>query len=130
LGLSFANDVSSPDPDVVQRGAALLLEALDVASALGAHYLGGVLYRAMGNYHATAVAGTVSQVASVLRRLADQARERGVTIGIEPVNRCGSNLINATRQALTLIELTGAPNIVIHLNAYHVNIEEGILSDP
>ena len=114
----------------MQRGEASLLEALDVASALGAHYLGGVLYSAMGKYHAPAVAGTVSQVASVLRRLADQARERNVTIGIEPVNRYESNLINSARQELTLIELTGAPNIVIHLDAYHMNIEEGDLERP
>jgi D-psicose/D-tagatose/L-ribulose 3-epimerase len=130
LGLGFGSDISSPDPDVVQRGEALLLEALDVASALGAHYVGGVLYSAMGKYRAPAAAGTTSQVADVLRRLADQARERGVTIGLEPVNRYESNLVNSARQALALIELTGAPNMVVHLDVYHMNIEEGDLERP
>lgn len=130
LGLSFDTDISSSDPDIVQRGEALLLEALDVASTLGAHYLGGVLYSAMGKYQAPAVAGTRSQVADVLRRLANKARERGITIGLEPVNRYESNLVNSARQALALIELTEASNIVVHLDVYHMNIEEGDLERP
>jgi len=128
--LGFDKDVSSPDPDVVQRGEALLLEALDVASALGAHYLGGVLYSALGKYMAPAAPGAESQVAAVLRRLADQAQERGITIGLEVVNRYETNLVNTAKQALALIELTGAPNMVVHLDVYHMNIEEGDLERP
>jgi D-psicose/D-tagatose/L-ribulose 3-epimerase len=130
LGLSFDTDISSPDPDVVQRGEALLREALDVASALGAQYLGGVIYSALGKYRAPAAVGAKSQVAAVLRRVADKARERDITIGLEVVNRYETNLVNCARQALALIELTGAANMVVHLDVYHMNIEEGDLERP
>ena len=130
LGLRFASDISSEDPDIVQHGEELLFQALDVASSLGSEYLGGVVYSAMGKYQAQASPQALSQVAGVLRRLADKAHERGVTIGLEPVNRYESNLVNTAKQAVALAELTGADNVVVHLDAYHMNIEEGDFEQP
>lgn len=51
-------------------------------------------------------------------------------LALEPVNRYESNLVNSARQALALIELSGATNLVVHLDAYHMNIEEGDLERP
>ncbi len=130
LGLGFGNDISSPDHDIVRRGESFLMEALDAAAALGSSYLGGVLYSAMGKYLGPAWAGADGQVADVLRRLAAPAAERGITIGLEPVNRYESNLVNTARQALALIRLTEAGNMVVHLDVYHMNIEEGDLEQP
>ena len=48
-----------------------------------------------------------------------------MTIGIEPVNRYESNFINCGDDALSLIEAVGAENMVVHLDSYHMNIEEG-----
>jgi D-psicose/D-tagatose/L-ribulose 3-epimerase len=53
-----------------------------------------------------------------------------VTIGVEAVNRYESNLVNTAEQALELVEEVGAPNLVVHLDAYHMNIEEANLADP
>jgi D-psicose/D-tagatose/L-ribulose 3-epimerase len=46
----------------------------------------------------------------------------------EPVNRYESNLINTGGQAVEIITATGADNIVVHLDTYHMNIEEGDLA--
>ncbi len=87
--------------------------------------MGGVLYSALRKYETAASAqGRASSVA-VLRRLAGRAREMGITLGLEPVNRYESNLINTGDQALDLIAATGADNITLHLDSYHMNIEEG-----
>jgi D-psicose/D-tagatose/L-ribulose 3-epimerase len=130
LGLSFETDISSPDPEVVRRGEALLLRAVEVAAEMGADYLGGVLYSAMGKYPAPARRGAAGQVAGVLATVAGEAQDRGITIGLEPVNRYESNLVNCARQALEVISLTGAPNMVVHLDSYHMNIEEGDMARP
>jgi D-psicose/D-tagatose/L-ribulose 3-epimerase len=53
-----------------------------------------------------------------------------VTIGVEAVNRYESNLVNTAEQALELVEEVGAPNLVVHLDGYHMNIEEANLADP
>jgi D-psicose/D-tagatose/L-ribulose 3-epimerase len=66
----------------------------------------------------------------VLRRLADQAGTSNVTLGIEIVNRYESNLVNTTDQALSLIADIGAPNVKVHLDTYHMNIEEPGFREP
>jgi D-psicose/D-tagatose/L-ribulose 3-epimerase len=43
LGLDFDTDVSSADPAVSARGEELLERAIDVTSAIGANFLGGVV---------------------------------------------------------------------------------------
>ncbi len=125
LALPAAADISSADPECVGRGERLLNEALAVSRDLGSAFMGGVLYSALRKYEtAASAAGRASSVA-VLSRLAGRAREMGITLGLEPVNRYESNLINTGEQALELIEATGADNIRLHLDSYHMNIEEG-----
>ena len=123
-GLAFSADVSSEDPACVARGVALLEEAVTLTQALGGSYFGGVPYSALGKYNHPLTEGGRRNVVASLRHLAAFAKARGVTIGIEVVNRYESNVINTARQALKLIDDVGADNVVVHLDTYHMNIEE------
>lgn len=130
LGLSLDTDISSPDLEVVACGEHLLLDALAVARDLGAQYLGGVISSALGRYsHPSSAEGRANCV-MVLRRLAEQAATFGVTLGLEVVNRYESNLLNTAKQALELIADVGADNLVVHLDTYHMNIEESDFATP
>jgi D-psicose/D-tagatose/L-ribulose 3-epimerase len=125
LGLGFENDTSSDDPAKVRLGEALLDDALAVARDLGSTMLSGVLYSALGKYSkAPSEAGRWNCI-QALGRLAEKAQASAITIGIEPVNRYESNLVNTGDDALKLIESIGANNMVVHLDSYHMNIEEG-----
>jgi D-psicose/D-tagatose/L-ribulose 3-epimerase len=62
--------------------------------------------------------------AQALKHLAKLAQDFGVVLGIEPINRYESFLINTCEQAFKLKEMIDEPNIAIHLDAYHMNIEE------
>ncbi|MDP6994494.1 MAG: TIM barrel protein, partial [Woeseiaceae bacterium] len=64
----------------------------------------------------------------VLARLAEKAKASGITLGLEAVNRYESNLINTGAQAMEFIKESGADNIKVHLDSYHMNIEEGDLA--
>jgi D-psicose/D-tagatose/L-ribulose 3-epimerase len=130
LGLDFDTDVSSADPLVSARGEELLEQAIDVSSAVGASFLGGVVHSAMGKYLIPSSERGRRNCVEALRRLAERAERGGVTIGLEAVNRYESNLVNTAEQALDLVEDVGAPNLVVHLDAYHMNIEEANLADP
>ncbi|TIV49488.1 MAG: sugar phosphate isomerase/epimerase, partial [Mesorhizobium sp.] len=48
----------------------------------------------------------------------------GVTLNLEIVNRFESNLLNTATQGLAFIEDTGSDNIFLHLDTFHMNIEE------
>jgi sugar phosphate isomerase/epimerase len=58
-----------------------------------------------------------------LKRVADVAREVGVTIAIEPINRFETYFINRGEQALALADAVG-DDVCVCLDAFHMNIEE------
>ncbi len=130
LGLSFETDISSTDPEVVARGERLLHDALAVTGDLGAQYLGGVISSALGKYtNPPSKQGRANSV-RVIQGLAEQAAASGITLGLEVVNRYESNLINTAKQALAFIADVGADNLKVHLDTYHMNIEEADFTTP
>ena len=66
----------------------------------------------------------------MIRGLAQQAAVSGITLGLEVVNRYESNLINTAKQALEFIADAGADNLKVHLDTYHMNIEEADFTNP
>jgi D-psicose/D-tagatose/L-ribulose 3-epimerase len=130
LGLSVDADVSSEDVSIRARGEALLLDAVATTAAVGAAFLGGVVYSAMAKYLSPPTERGRSEAVETLRRVAASAAEVGVVIGVEPVNRYESNLLNTAEQALRFIDDVGAPNLVVHLDSYHMNIEEHDMASP
>ena len=53
----------------------------------------------------------------------------GVTLGLEICNRYETNVVNTARDCLRLADDIGADNVVIHLDTYHMNIEENDFVD-
>ncbi|MFZ5870960.1 MAG: sugar phosphate isomerase/epimerase family protein [Actinomycetota bacterium] len=130
LGLDLGADISSGDPAVVMRGARRLANALTVTHALGADYLGGVVYSALAKYpQPSTSAGRANSVAAI-RELASEASAHGIAVGLEVVNRYESNLLNTAEQAMAFIDDVGADNVVVHLDTYHMNIEETDFAAP
>ena len=122
--------ISSADPQVVERGAALLQESLQLTHDIGATILTGALYSAFGKAaHPLTPAGRANVVA-VLKDLAVEAAPLGVALGLEICNRYETNVVNTARDCLRLADDIGADNVVIHLDTYHMNIEEKDLATP
>lgn len=129
-GLAPDADVSSEDPAVVSRGAELLQESLAVTADIGGTVLTGALYSAFGKAAAPLTAKGRANVVAVLKDLAVDAAARGVTLGLEVCNRYETNVVNTARDAVRLADDIGADNVVVHLDTYHMNIEEDSMSDP
>ncbi len=130
LALGQADDVTSPDPAVVERGRLRLFEAVAFAAEIGATYVGGVTHSAMRRYlHPATTQGRRSAV-TTLRAVARDAARRGITVGVEYVNRYESNLLNTAEQALALVHEIGEDNVVVHLDTFHAAMEEVDLSVP
>jgi D-psicose/D-tagatose/L-ribulose 3-epimerase len=129
-GLAFDADVSSEDTAVVDRGEKLLHDSLAVTADLGGTHLTGALYSALGKYGHPLTAGGRANVVAVLGRLAKEARVKGMTLGLEICNRYETNVINTAHDALRLADDIGEDNVLIHLDTYHMNIEEDDLVRP
>ncbi len=121
LGLP-KEDWASVNPE---GATAHLIRAMDKAAEMGAEALTGVTYGGIGER--TGVPPTAAEYDNIARALeaaAKHARKLGIAFGIEPVNRYENHLINTGWQARWMIEKVGADNIFIHLDTYHMNIEE------
>jgi D-psicose/D-tagatose/L-ribulose 3-epimerase len=94
------------------------------AHDVGAHYVGGVTFSAMTKYARPATEATRANSLAVLTRVAAAAREVDVRIGVEYVNRYESNLLNTAAQTAAFIDDLRAPNVLLHIDTYHANIEE------
>lgn len=129
--LSEDTDVSSPEAASRQRGIEYLMRCVAVAAEMGALSLSGVLYGALGKRISTFPGREyLERAAEALQKVARKAQEFGLIVGIEPVNRYESFLINTCDQALELLAMIGEPNVRIHLDSYHMNIEENDFYTP
>jgi D-psicose/D-tagatose/L-ribulose 3-epimerase len=117
-----------PDKMAAQHPAAardFLFAALETAHALGCTFLGGVTYSALGYKSGSPpteaeYAGIIEAITPVARR----AHEYGMLLGLEPCNRYETHLLNTAEQGIALLKRIGVPSTTIHLDTYHMNIEE------
>lgn len=99
--------------------------ALDKTRDCGSEGLSGVTFGGIGERSGfPPTENELDNVARVLEASAKYAKSLGLLFGIEPVNRYENHLINTGWQAVSMIERVGADNIFVHLDTYHMNIEE------
>ena len=108
-----------------------LRQAVDVTAALGSPVLTGCLYTNIGTLTgAPPTRRELDLVVEVIARVAGYASERGIALGLEPVNRYETHLLNLATDGVALLDAIGAPDVFLHLDTYHMNIEEKGFYDP
>jgi D-psicose/D-tagatose/L-ribulose 3-epimerase len=128
LGLSPATDVTSTDPSIVKKGDELLRKAVDKLHALGSAELCGVIYSNLGKYPGPASPENRANSIAAMQRLSDYAADKGINISLEVVNRYETNIMNTAKEGLKFLEAVNRPNAYLHLDTYHMNIEEDGMS--
>lgn len=118
-------DITSEDEGTRRAGVEYLLDCVRATGDIGAESFTGVIYSEHVK-QATEPPGERDwrYSADSLREVARFAAGLGVTIGLEPVNRYETYLVNTCEQALRLKEMIGEDNVRVHLDTYHMNIEE------
>jgi D-psicose/D-tagatose/L-ribulose 3-epimerase len=122
--LQADNDISSTDSEVRERGVKRHLAALALARDMGANRMGGVLYSAFGKASRAPTEDNLKAAAEGLHRVAEEAQKNGMVLTLEVVNRYESNLVNTAADAVRLLKMIGVDNVKIHLDTFHMNIEE------
>jgi D-psicose/D-tagatose/L-ribulose 3-epimerase len=74
-------------------------------------------------------AGRASSAAAI-GRLSVLAADLGIHLSLEVVNRYETNLMNTGREALNFLQEISSSNVSIHLDTYHMNIEESDMFSP
>ncbi|MEM7047932.1 MAG: sugar phosphate isomerase/epimerase family protein [Pseudomonadota bacterium] len=121
LGLPSIIDVIAHPDD----GLAFLREAFTTTKALGAVALTGVTYGSIGKITGQPPNQAEQDgTARFIEKAAALAAEYDLRLGIEPCNRYETHLMNTAQQAVDYIERVEADNLFIHLDTYHMHIEE------
>jgi len=100
---------------------------LDQAVVLDCPRLIGPVYSAVGRADAVPAAEYKKQWKTVvknLKKLCAYAHARGKTICMEPLNRFETDFINTVDQALKMIKDVRSPALKLHLDTFHMNVEE------
>jgi D-psicose/D-tagatose/L-ribulose 3-epimerase len=63
-------------------------------------------------------------VVKKLKELAAYAASKGIELCIEPLNRFETDFLNTCDKGLKLLRAVGAKNVKLHLDTFHMNIEE------
>lgn len=117
--------IASDDAGVRMRGMAHMKHAIDCTAALGATVISGALYAAFGWRPSNGrTQQQWTQSARSLKELARYAADRNVTLTLESLNRYEHYFINIVDDTLKMIADVGEPNVKIHMDTYHMNIEE------
>lgn len=130
LGLGESNDINSEDTDKVKKGEETLLGALKFVEGVGGKFLGGVIHSALRKYPEETTPKARANSISVIKQIAKEAQKAGITVALEPVNRYETNLLNTAQQTVDFINDVGEPNVMVHLDVYHCNIEEDGYRNP
>ncbi|MEO9337673.1 sugar phosphate isomerase/epimerase family protein [Mesorhizobium sp. SB112] len=124
MGLPTDGDISSPDAAVVKNGVSILEGAIALTRDLGGTKLAGILSSSHGKQEKALTRQAWDTSVNTLSKVADHAKEAGVTLNLEIVNRFESNMLNTAAQGMAYIKDTGSSNVFLHLDTFHMNIEE------
>ena len=124
MGLPPSGDVSSEDGDAVKRGEAILADAVQAVRDIGGSKLGGILYSAHTKYARVPTDRGRKNSIAAIAKAGDIAQKAGVDLVLEVVNRFETNLLNTTAQGVDFIRQTGSESVRLHLDTFHMNIEE------
>jgi D-psicose/D-tagatose/L-ribulose 3-epimerase len=118
-------------PFYPKQATTIIKSAIDKVAEMDGDFLGGVLHSAIGTF--TRNPCTLDEkliIKQVFSEVADYAQKHNITIAPEPINRYESYVFTAADEVLEMIESIGKPNIGLHLDTFHMNIEERNFYEP
>ena len=122
-GLTFT------DPDEKIREAAVnrIIKQIDLASEFSAPVIIGLV---RGNLPAGSKKNEAIRWATdACKRCCDFAKEKGIDIFIEMINRYEANWLNTILEGKNFLKKVKRDNVFLHIDTFHMNIEEPSLVD-
>ena len=135
--VNLDRNLTSDDTGKRQAGRDYQLTCIEVAHALGARTVGGPLYgnplvfagRAPHPVEEALRQRRVDWCVEGLQGAAPHAAAAGVVLGVEPLNRFETDILNTTRQGVALMRLVDQPSIGLVLDTFHMNMEDDDIAD-
>lgn len=120
-------DISSTDSVFREIGKQYIIDCIRIAGEMESTVFGGPVYSAVGKTRIVSDEQKKQERAwcvDILKEVSQIAGDSGVTLGLEPLNRFETDMVNTVDQALSILDEVGNPNLKIVLDTFHSNIEE------
>lgn len=120
-------DISSTEPRFRAQGLQYINDCVAIAAKVGSPVFSGPVYSAVGKTRIVSPEQKKQERAWCIEGLhaaSKVAADHGVVIGLEPLNRFETDMINTVDQALELVKEVDHPHLQISLDTFHANIEE------
>ena len=130
-GPTKQQNICSTDPAIVERAMSFFQSLLPKLQLMDIHILCGGLY----SYWPLDVSlpmdkqGDLDRAIKNMKILAKTAEDCGVVMGMEVLNRYEGYMINTCDECRAFIEAVDSPSVKIHLDTFHMNIEEDNMAD-
>lgn len=130
-GMSLQRNLCAADTHVVQAAQQFFAALLPKLCTLGVHVLAGPMYSYAPMNFAEAAGKAKARAAAIrnLQPVTVLARQMGVTLMMEVVNRYEGYLLNTCQEAVSFINEVGSDHVKILLDTFHANIEEDSIAD-
>lgn len=122
-----SRDLTNEDPAFHQTCFDYLDSCFEIASELGASFVAGPMYSAVGKARLVSAEQKKiewNRAVTNLRKVCHRAGEFGLEIAIETLNRFETDLINTSEELMQLITDINEPQAKAILDGFHMNIEE------
>ncbi len=120
-------NLCSSDPKIVENAKTYIRWLIDAAGELGSPVVCGPMYSAVGKDHIEDEAARKAEwdrAVSGVREMAQYAKSKDVKLALETLNRFETDMLNVVSQGLEFIEQTGMDNVGLHLDTFHMHLEE------
>ncbi|RDC63425.1 sugar phosphate isomerase/epimerase family protein [Adhaeribacter pallidiroseus] len=120
-------DISSDNAAFRKNGKQYIQDCIKIAAALDSPVFTGPVYSAVGKTRYVGPEQKKQERAWCVQNLKDvgqMAADYNVVVGVEPLNRFETDMINTADQALALVQEVGHSHVKISLDTFHSNIEE------
>jgi len=120
-------DISSTEPEYRKLGREYIIDCIKIAADTGSPIFGGPVYSAVGKTRIVSEEQKKQERAwcvETLYEIGQIAVDHGIVVGLEPLNRFETDMINTVDQALSIVGEVGSPGLKIVLDTFHSNIEE------
>ncbi|MEZ4750906.1 MAG: sugar phosphate isomerase/epimerase family protein [Bdellovibrionota bacterium] len=120
----------SRDRNTRELGVARTKQALDCCEAIGAKLLAGPFHSALGVFSGRGpTAEEWSYGVESMQRVAEYAERRGITLGLEYLNRFECYFLNSAEDTARFVEVVDNPRCQMIYDTFHAHIEEKSVED-
>jgi D-psicose/D-tagatose/L-ribulose 3-epimerase len=120
-------DISSTDPVIRKEGLNYIIDCIKIAQYMDSPVFTGPVYSAVGKTRYTTEEQKKQERAWCIENLLTAgkiAADHNVIIGLEPLNRFETDMVNTVDQALSIVDEVSNPSLKVSLDTFHCNIEE------